>query len=267
MKKLILVTGSKGLVGSAIKDISKEYENKFEFYFSARENKFDDLTSYEETDSLFREVCPWGVLHCAGRIGGIQRNLNSPAQQYTDNIMINTNVIDCAYKIGVEKLIAFSSVCAFPAKLDILQEDKLHDGEPFPAHRSYAYSKRMVDIQLEAYKQQYGFNGCSLIPVNIFGPNDNYNFENGHIVPSLIHKCLLAKNEAMPLEVWGHGFAQREFIFSRDLAKICLEMLSFDEFPLRLIVPGPEYAINEIVSKICNIMDHNNVKYLENMPH
>lgn len=244
----ILVTGADGLVGSGIRSISEKYQ-QHEFVFVGR--RHCELTNRQAVDKLIYESSADAIIHTAARVGGIGRNLNSPAQQFTENILMNTNVIDAACFFGVKKLIAFSSVCVFPKDAPILREDNMHDGPPFPAHWSYAMSKRMVDVQLDAYKKQYGFQGCSVIPTNIYGPNDNYDLEDGHVVPSLIHKAYLAKKEDRPLEVWGDGSALREFIYSEDLARICVGLLEKDELPQRLITPGQEKSIKEVVEEIC----------------
>ncbi len=163
---------------------------------------------------------------------------------------MNTFIVDEAYKHEVEKFIGFGSVCAFPGDAKILTETNYLQGEPFPAHKSYAYSKRMMAVQLEAYKQQYGFNSCTILPSNIFGECDNYNLEDGHIVPSIIHKFYNAIRTETNVKCWGDGSPLREFIYAEDLAKICLELLQKDEMPQRLIIPGQEYSIKEIVDKI-----------------
>lgn len=246
--KAVLVTGASGLVGSAIKNLESEYP-EFKFVFVGR--KEADLTKELEVEDLFVHTKPDYVLHCGARVGGIGRNLNSPVLQYKSNILMNTHVIDQAFQHGVEKLIAFSSVCVFPATAQVLKEDIMHNGPPFPAHWSYAMAKRMVDVQIGTYRDQYDLNYCSVIPTNIMGENDNYNLEDGHIVPSIINKFYNAILTQSNVECWGDGSPLREFIYSRDLAKVCLELLSKDYvMPQRLIVPGQEMTIKKIVEKI-----------------
>jgi len=181
---------------------------------------------------------------------------------------MNTFVIHYAHLYGVQKLLAFSSVCAFPAGATELHEDILHDGEPYPAHYSYAYSKRMVDVQIHAYQQQYNTNFCSVIPGNIFGEHDNFNLEDGHVVPSLVHKCYLAKKNNTPLEVWGDGTAYREFLYAQDVAKACIELLGRHvELPRRIIVSGQkETQIKDLVELICDAFDYHNIKWLTDKP-
>lgn len=260
MKRKILVTGGDGLVGNALKKYINNYTN-YEFIFIGRKDA--DLTKEEDVKNIFDLHKPNFVIHTAARVGGIGRNLNSPAKQFTDNILMNTHVIHNCYTHNVEKLIAFSSVCAFPKALETISEDKLQDGEPYDAHFSYAYSKRMVDIQIQAYKKQYNVNYCSVIPGNIFGENDNFNLEDGHVVPSLVHKLYLAKNSSTPLMVWGDGSSTREFVYAQDLALICIKLLDeVDTLPLRLIVSGKEeMSIKTLVKLICKQAEYDNVHY------
>ena len=261
--KTILVTGGKGLVGSALKAISGEYG--YNFFFTDRSTH--DLTREDDVRRLFEESRPDYVIHTAARVGGIGRNLSSPAQQFYDNILMNTYVIDQSSRHDVKKLIAFSSVCAFPASAKLFSEDILHDGAPYPAHGSYAYSKRMVDVQIEAYNSQYGLNYCSVIPANIFGENDNFNLEDGHVVPSLIHKCFVAKKQNTTLDVWGDGSPMREFLYSKDVARVCLGLLEKNILPQRIIVSGnQELTIKTLVDMICNLFDYHNVSWSPEKP-
>ena len=264
MKK-VLVTGGGGLVGSAIKSLQQQYGD-LSFVFSSHQEH--DLTCEQDVKALFEQTCPDYVIHTAARVGGIGRNLSTPAQQYYANILMNAFVIHYAQLSGVEKLLAFSSVCAFPAGAESLHEDILHDGEPYPAHYSYAYSKRMVDVQIKAYKQQHGVNYCSVIPGNIFGENDNFNLEDGHVVPSLVHKCFKAKIEGTPLQVWGDGTPYREFLYAKDVARACIELLRIDEeLPQRVIVSGEkETQIKDLVQLVCDAFDYHNVEWLTDKP-
>lgn len=265
MKKKILITGSDGLVGSSIKKIAEKYKEKYDFIFANR--KSADLTDEKQVEELFK-LKPNFVIHTAARVGGIGRNLNSPAQQFRDNILMNTNIIHHSYLNNVEKLICFSSICAFPADLKVITEDELQNGVPYEAHLSYAYSKRMVDIQIEAYKKQYGVNYTSLIPGNIFGEYDNFNLENGHVVPSLIHKIYHAKKENTPFVVWGDGSSTREFLYSYDIARVCMKLLDeVEKMPSRLLVSGKEeISIKDLVSKICQTANYNNIVWDTSKP-
>ena len=242
--KTILVTGGSGLVGHALRR-AFPYFSQFDMVFAGRDSH--DLTDQSEVKDLFDCYQPDYVIHTAARVGGIAKNLETPAEQFLDNILMNTHVIDEAHRHNVEKLIAFSSVCAFP-DVPIMTEDKLHAGPVFPAHGAYVHAKRMVDVQIEAYRKQYGVDYCSLIPGNIFGEHDNFDMAHGHVVPSLIHRAYLAQKADQPLEAWGDGSPRREFIYVDDLALVCLELLAEKKkLPQRLIVPGNEMSIRELV--------------------
>jgi GDP-L-fucose synthase len=257
----ILITGGNGLMGNAFRSLEDTTEDTM--IFVSRDDA--DLVVSTQVDDLFCKHSADYVIHAAARVGGIGKNLASPAEQFYCNIMMNTNVIEGAYRRNVKKLLAFSSACAFPGDLLVQSEDKLHEGEPYPAHKSYAYSKRMVDIQIEAYNQQYGTSYSTIIPGNIFGEHDNFNLEDGHVIPALIHKCYLAKLNKTPLKVWGTGEASREFIYSVDVAKACLEMLYKDQ-PDKLIVSGKLFKIKEIVALVCQAFDYYNVEWETDKP-
>jgi GDP-L-fucose synthase len=263
----ILVTGGDGLVGNAIKSIAGEFPD-FQCVFATRKDA--DLTDRIATEKMFKKHNPDYVIHTAARVGGIGRNLNSPVLQFTDNILMNTNVIDCAHKHGVKRLIAFSSVCVFPADAPVIKEDILQNGPPFPAHMTYAYAKRMTDIHIQSYKLQFGdeVDYCSVIPGNIFGEHDNYSLEDGHVIPSLLHKSYLAKKSNNDLVVWGDGSSTREFVYAKDVARICLMLLrSENKMPLRLIVSGEqEYSIKEISKIICEVAGHDKIAFDASKP-
>jgi GDP-L-fucose synthase len=207
MKKL-LVTGGNGLVGSSI---HADIKIGSEF----------DLRKSDISDEVFKKNNPTHVIHCAGKVGGLGSNMNHKGQFFYDNIMINTNVIESAKKYNVEKLVAFLSTCIFPDNVEYpLTESKIHLGVPHNSNDAYAYAKRMADIQIRAYREQYGLNYVSVIPTNIYGPNDNFSLEHGHVVPMLIHKLYLAQKNNTDFIVWGSGKPLREFIYSKDVAKL-----------------------------------------------
>jgi GDP-L-fucose synthase len=260
----ILVTGGSGLVGSAIKEVSHEYADLDILFFNRQDCNLLDQESVKHMMDITR---PDAVIHTAARVGGIGLNLSTPGQQFYENIMMNTMIIHYAYKHGVNNLISFSSICAFPEGAKELSEDILQNAQPHPAHRSYAYSKRMVDIQIEAYNKEYDLNYCSVIPGNIFGKRDNFNLEHGHVIPSLIHKCYMAKKNNDVFDVWGDGTPMREFVYSNDIARACLDLLLLEKMPQRLIVSGEkEHTIKNIVTKICNKFDYHNVNWLKDKP-
>ena len=205
----LMVTGGSGLVGSAINADVK---------LSTRDV---DLKSWHETISLFELLRPEKVIHCAARVGGLGGNMNHKGEFFYENIMINTNVLEACRQIGVKKVVSFLSTCVFPDDVEYpLTEKKIHLGEPHSSNYPYAYAKRMAEVQSRAYNEQYGTNYVCVIPTNIYGPNDNFSIDNGHVLPSLLHKCYLAKQNNTDLKVWGSGKPLREFIYSEDVAEL-----------------------------------------------
>lgn len=261
----ILVTGGNGLVGSAIRKVSVDYPD-FDFTFTNRDSC--DLTIESDVKNLFQKCKPNYVIHTAAFVGGIGRNLASPAGQYYQNVLMNSFVTHYAYLEKVKRLISFSSVCAFPEYLDEMTEEKLHDGAPHRSYFSYAYSKRLVDVQNQAYNAEYGTDFSTLIPGNIYGKRDNFNLEFGHVIPSLIHKCYIAKLNNKPFKIWGDGSVYREFIYSEDIAKIAIEMvLKKQNIPPCVVVSGTEeIKIKTVVEYICKAFNYNNVIWEKNKP-
>lgn len=249
----ILITGSNGLVGNALKIVSAKYP-EHDYIFADR--SFAELTEQKSVEQLYQKYQPDYVIHTAARVGGIGANLAKPAQFFYENILMNSFIIHYAHLFNVKKLLCFSSVCSFPDGLPVLKEEYQQEGKPYEANAAYGYSKRMVDVQINAYRKQHNSNFCTIIPGNIFGPNDNYELSDGHVVPSLIHKCFVAKRDKQPLRVWGNGSPLREFIYSVDLADITFKLLFCDKDINRVLVSNNiEISIKDMVFNICNAMD------------
>ena len=252
-KKVVLITGSQGLVGKAIERMAFYHSHKYNFSYT--NHHYFDLRDEKEVENLYAHVLPDYVIHLAAKVGGIQGNINSPADFFNDNLLMNTYMIKYAKLFNVEKFIGMSSVCVFPDSLKVIQEDRVHEGPPHSTNFAYAYAKRMMDIQMEAYRQQYNVtNYCTIIPGNLYGPNDNYNLISGHVIPCLIHKIYLAKRDNTDLEVWGDGSSYREFLYVDDLAYILLKLLGIDILPERLLVSSIyNFTIKDIVNNLCAV--------------
>ena len=168
---------------------------------------------------------------------------------FYNNLLINTNVIEASRLAGVKRLVAYLSTCVFPDNVTYpLTIDQIHTGEPHSSNYPYAYAKRMADVQIRAYREQYGLNYTSIIPSNIYGPNDNFNLDHGHVMPMLIHKLYLAKKNNTDFTVWGSGKPLREFIYSKDIAKISKWILENYEGTDPLIISGDEeVSIKDLV--------------------
>ena len=245
MKNDLLITGGTGLVGSAI-DVGTKVSSSDV-----------DLRIAEDTFNFFKKQKPKKVIHCAGRVGGLGGNMNHKGEFFYENIMINTNVLEASRRVGVEKVVSFLSTCVFPDNVEYpLTEKKIHIGEPHHSNYPYAYAKRMVDIQSRAYKEQYGLNYVSVIPTNIYGPNDNFSIDDGHVLPALIHKCYLAKQNNTDLEVWGSGKPLREFIYSEDVAKLSKWVLeNYEEEEPIIFTTSEEISVGNVVEIVVNCME------------
>jgi GDP-L-fucose synthase len=246
MENKILITGGNGLVGS---------EFKGEQYFRPSSKEYD----LREKDQTYRLMLKGfdSVIHCAAKVGGLGSNMNYKGEFFYDNIMMNTNVIEGARLSKVKNLVAFLSTCVFPYNVEYpLTEKKIHLGPPHFSNDAYAYAKRMADVQIRAYKEQYGLNYKTVIPSNIYGPNDNYDLVNGHVLPSLIHKCYLARENKTPLTIWGSGKPLREFIFSKDVAKLTEWVLhNYNENEPIILSTSEEVSINDVVGIIVELMN------------
>ena len=243
----MLVTGGRGLVGSSLSGDMNRVGSEF------------DLRDKTVTDKLFSDLSPKNVIHCAARVGGLGGNMNHKGEFFYDNIMMNTNVIESCRVHNVKKLVCFLSTCVFPNDVEYpLTEKKIHLGPPHNTNDSYSYAKRMADIQIRAYREQYGLNYVSVIPTNIYGPNDNFDLANGHVVPSLIHKCYLAKKNNTPFKIWGSGKPLREFIFSKDVGRLTKWVLeNYEEEEPIIFSTSQEVSIKDVVDLIVKHMSFN----------
>lgn len=242
----ILVTGGYGLVGSQF--IGKKYKK-----FTSSDY---DLRRIKEVEDLYLTDFN-KVIHCAGKVGGLGGNMKYKGEFFYDNIMINTNVIESSRIKGINKLVAFLSTCVFPADVKYpLTEEKIHLGPPHYSNDAYGYAKRMVEVQVRAYREQYGLDYKCVIPTNIYGPHDNFDINNGHVLPSLIHKCYIARETNTPLTIWGSGSPLREFIFSKDVALLTSWVLeNYNESEPIILSTSEEISIKEVVGIIMEVMN------------
>lgn len=239
-----LVTGGTGMVGTAI-------------HADLKIGRKDcNLNDWNEVNAFFEKHKPEEVIHTAAKVGGVWANMHQKGDFFRENILMNTFVIEAARLHGVKKLVAFLSTCVFPDKVEYpLNPEKIHLGPPHHSNDAYAYAKRMVDVQLRAYREQYGLEYVSVIPTNIYGPHDLFDLENGHVVPTLIHRCFLARERGEDLQVWGSGKPLREFIFSEDVAKLsewALENYTGIE-PL-IFSTSEEHSIKNLVEMIVELL-------------
>ncbi|KAE9383689.1 NAD(P)-binding protein [Gymnopus androsaceus JB14] len=194
-------------------------------------------------------------------VGGVYKNMKANSTFLRSNILINENILYHAHTHHVHKVISFLSSCVFPDKVEYpLDETKIHLGLPHPSNFGYSHSKRLVDIQNRAYREEFGCNFTSAIPTSVFGPNDNYDLEDAHVIPALIHRCYLAKKNNKPFVVAGTGKPLRQFIYSRDLAKLVIWMLrEYDDVdPVILSVSeDEEITVKQVADAIVKAMEFN----------
>jgi len=251
----ILVTGGTGLVGKAIEKISNNYNYKF-YFISSKEC---DLTNYEMTNILFNKIRPDYVIHLAANVGGLFKNMNHKVDMFEKNIIINMNVLKCCHNMKVKKVISCLSTCIFPDNTTYpINENMLHGGPPHTSNDAYAYAKRMLEVQSKAYIDQYGDNFICVIPTNIYGPYDNYNLEDAHVIPAMIHRCYLAKMTNKKFIVRGTGIPLRQFIYSEDLAKLILwtlEKYNMKDSIILSVDPSSEVSIRDVANMIAREYD------------
>ena len=259
MTTKVLVTGGSGLVGKALEHIvriSGEDINNWEFISS----KNYDLVSMEETMCCFKTIRPQIVIHLASCVGGLYKNMNNKVEMLEKNLMINYNVLKCAYIFEVNKVISCLSTCIFPDKTTYpINEKMLHNGAPHNSNNTYAHAKRMLEIQSRAYQENYDKDFICIIPTNIYGPYDNYSLEDGHVIPALIHRCYLAKQNNEDFVVKGTGKPLRQFMYSGDVGQIIINIINnyYDREPI-IIAPNEEdeISIGQVARYIADCFDY-----------
>ncbi len=245
----ILITGANGMMGYAFRQM-----NLPDAIFLAREDI--DLTDFNSIKTAFNLLKPEKVIHLAAVVGGIGGNIIHSGDFFRNNILVNINVLESARICKVQKLISYMSTCVFPDPCTYpLNEKDIHNGPPHPSNFGYAHAKRMLEVQSRAYRIEWNCDYIVAIPANIYGPNDIWNLENGHVVPSLIHKCYLAQKNNTDLVVWGSGKPLREFVFSRDIAQLSLWALdNYEEDSPIIFSSGIEISIKDLVDLIVRKM-------------
>jgi GDP-L-fucose synthase len=252
----IYVAGHRGLVGSAIlrKLQADGYTNLV--YKTSQEL---DLRDRNQVDRFFEEERPAYVFLAAAKVGGIVANNEYPADFIRDNLMIQTNVIDAAYRNGVKKLLFLGSTCIYPKFApQPLKEEYLLTGELEPTNEPYAIAKIAGIKMCQSYNRQYGTKYISVMPTNLYGPNDNFDLHTSHVLPALIRKFHEAKeNNAPYVEVWGTGTPRREFLYSDDLADACVFLMNnYEGNEIVNVGVGEDISIKELAEKIKSIVGY-----------
>jgi len=253
----VLVAGANGMVGSAI---VRNLESKG--YTNIIEGTHDDVdfTNQDETERYFCSEEPEYVFLAAAKVGGIMANSNYKAEFIYDNLMIQSNIINSSYNYGIKKLLFLGSSCIYPKMAtQPITEDQLMTGPLEPSNDTYAIAKIAGIKMCQAYKEQYGFNAISLMPTNLYGPNDNFNLETSHVLPAMIAKFHAALNHSRHWEVrlWGDGFAMREFLHVDDLAEACYVCMQNYEGAEHINVgTGEDITIKELAGTIADIVGY-----------
>jgi GDP-L-fucose synthase len=249
----VLVAGANGMVGSAIvRNLeSKGYTNIIK---GTRDDV--DFTNQDETERYFCSEEPKYVFIAAAKVGGIMANNNYKAEFLTENLQIQTNLIQQSYNFGVKKLLFLGSSCIYPKfAIQPITEDQLMTGSLEPTNDAYAIAKIAGIMMCQAYRQQYGFNAISLMPTNLYGPNDNFDLESSHVLPAMIAKFHEAKNTGKSVILWGDGSAMREFLHVDDLAEACYVcMQQYNEADHINVGTGEDVTIKKLAETISKVV-------------
>ena len=246
----VYVAGNTGLVGSAIVRMLhwKGYTN-----ILSSPSKSWDLRNQMDVERFFRVNEPEYVYLAAAKVGGIGANAYYPGHFIYDNLMIQTNVIHAARKFGVKKLLFLGSSCIYPKFAEQpITEDQLLSGHLEPSNDSYAIAKIAGIKMCQAYRKQYGFNAISLMPTNLYGPNDNYDLDSSHVLPAMIRKFHEAKDK---VTLWGDGSAMREFLYVDDLAEAAFKcMVDYDSEDIINVGTGKDITIKDLAETIADVV-------------
>src|SRR5688572_6560561 len=215
--KRVLVTGGAGFLGSRV--VEKLKQNNAMEIFVPRSRDYD-LVNPEDVWRVYADAKPDLVIHLAARVGGIGANRCNPAKFFYENLMMGLQLMEVSRLTGVAKFVAAGTICAYPKFTPIpFKEENLWNGYPEETNAPYGLAKKMLLVQSQAYRQQYGFNAIYLLPVNLYGPGDNFDLESSHVIPALIRKCVEAiRDRRDHIVLWGTGKPTREFLYVEDAA-------------------------------------------------
>jgi GDP-L-fucose synthase len=251
--KRIVVTGGAGFLGSYV--VEKLRARECESVFVPRRADYD-LVRIEDVRRLYDDTHPDLVIHLAAIVGGIGANRKNPGRYFYDNLMMGAQLMEEARLRGVRKFVATGTICAYPKFTPVpFREDDLWNGYPEETNAPYGLAKKMMLVQSQAYREQYGFNSIFLLPVNLYGPRDNFDLESSHVIPALIRKCVEAERRgADEIVCWGTGQATREFLHADDCAEgILLATEKYDQSDPVNLGAGFEISIRDLTEKICKL--------------
>jgi len=211
------VTGGRGFLGRPVVRLVEEAGAQVSTFSSSEY----DLTRQADVARMYSDFRPELVIHLAARVGGIGANLDNPGKFFYDNAIMGIELMEQARRLGLSKFVQIGTICAYPKFTPVpFSEDDLWNGYPEETNAPYGLAKKMLLVQAQAYRAQYGFNAIYLLPVNLYGPNDNFDLRNSHVIPAIIRKCVEARESGSDsIEVWGTGSPTREFLYVDDAAR------------------------------------------------
>lgn len=248
--KRIVITGGGGFLGSHI--VEELTRSGCRDVFAPRRREYD-LRSIEAIDRLFTQHRPHVLIHAAAVVGGIGANQANPGSFFYDNAIMGLQLIEAARRYRTEKVVVLGTICAYPKHTPVpFREEELWNGYPEETNAPYGLAKRMLLTQCQAYRQQFGLNSIYLLPVNLYGPRDNFDLQTSHVIPALIRKCATAAEENKPaIECWGDGSATREFLHVRDCARAIVAATEhYDQADPINIGTGHEISIRDLVNTV-----------------
>jgi GDP-L-fucose synthase len=246
----VVVTGGGGFLGSHVVEFLRARGCTEIFVPRSRDY---DLVQAEAVKRLFRDACPDIVIHLAARVGGIEANRQNPGLFFYDNLMMGVQLMEEARLAGVRKFVAIGTICGYPKFTPVpFKEEDLWNGYPEETNAPYGLAKKMLLVQAQAYRQQYGFAAITLFPVNLYGPHDNFNLVTSHVIPAMIRKFVEARRAGKPeVVLWGTGRPTREFLFVRDAAEgVVLATERYDSAEPVNLGAGFEISIADLASLI-----------------
>jgi len=252
-EKRVVITGGAGFLGSYL--VKSLRRRGYTEIFVPRSSDYD-LTTERAVECLYRDAKPEVVIHLAGRVGGIGANRANPGKFYYDNLVMGAMLMEYARRCGVTKFVAVGTICAYPKFTPVpFREDDLWNGYPEETNAPYGLAKKMLLVQSQAYRQQYGFNAIYLLPVNLYGQGDNFDPESSHVISALIRKCLEAQEAGeQKVTLWGTGRPTREFLYVEDCAEgICLGTECYDGPEPVNLGSGQEISIRELAELIAQL--------------
>ena len=252
----ILVTGGGGFLGGFVIDELVRCGVKIEDISIPRSSKMD-LRVMKNCEKAVKGIDY--VIHLAATVGGIGFNKKNPASLFYDNMIMGTQLMDASMRAGIKKFVQLGTVCAYPNLTPVpFSEEAIWDGYPEKTNAPYGIAKKALLVQAQAYRQQYGFNAIYLLPVNLYGPNDNFDLQDSHVIPALIRKCVEAKlaGEEM-IVLWGTGKPTREFLYVEDCARgIVLALLHYNNPDPINLGSGEEISIRDLFNTIAEITEY-----------